>query len=327
MDNLYNKWKDFYYDGNYISLVDTAETVDVPEYNAEYVDYKALFDETKQIKSWLQQCDYLIQLAHKSNIVLSYEIGYYLIRDITEIKIILDKIFVSQNADDSVVKFCNDKDKIKTVLPQVDKFLRNLERCLFPYLFSIIENYRSDFMSVSEQIREVRNEEVIKSLSNKFKKEAEIPTKVNVVISVAILIFILGFAWIVISRELPSNQDIIALTFFYVKQFSIFALFGILLRFLFILRKEFSRLEQSYRHKEVLASSFINFQEQISKMPDSIKEEKLRLNSKLLEVTIEELGKNPIDKLDDKNKGNKDLIILENNLLEKIILKLLDKKV
>lgn len=314
MDMLYRTWVDFY--NIYRPFVDEA-----------YLDKEKSSLETKKLKEIFQHCDYILYIAKNRGIILDDEVEFFLAKEITNVKTILDKISVTDyDKNGEEIKKCNDVAQIRSATNPAKNLLKSLQNYFFPLFFQVFSEKQQHIDVIAKEIKEIRNEEVIKSLSTKFKSETKLPFIVNVVISVIILLSIGLFLYFILNRELPTSKELTELIFFYVKQSSILILFGIFLQFLFILRKEFSRLEQSYRHKEVLASSFINFQEQISKMPDSIKEEKLRLNSKLLEITIEELGKNPIDKLDDKNKGNKDLIILENNLLEKIILKLLDKK-
>ena len=56
-----------------------------------------------------------------------------------------------------------------------------------------------------------------------------------------------------------------------------------------IRRSQYQRLEQEYAHKETLAKSYINYQNQIEKL----KKDKEELSSKLLDSSIDTLSKNP----------------------------------
>ncbi len=63
-------------------------------------------------------------------------------------------------------------------------------------------------------------------------------------------------------------------------------------------RSETDRLYHEYLHKEVVANSFSKYEQQLEKLDEG--DEKCRLLNKLLESTIEAIGKNPIDALGKK---------------------------
>lgn len=320
-DVFYKKWEDYYY--RYFDVIfDRIEYVEAN--GGEHLDPKRLIKECQNLSNILSQCNNIISVAAKNKIHINHK-EYALFDDVIE-KLQKKVISYSKqtNTDEATVFLCDDKEKLAELLLDAESLHSNVREYFIPLFLNVISDYQKDIASVSEQIKEARNLEVINSLSEKFRDEKSKFELLNNFLVLIIIFILLFFIVKVTESDIGDNLESYKLVFFYLKRFSILMLFGILLAFLFRLRKENFRLSQEYRHKEVLASSFINFQEQIDKMPETVKEKKQMLNIMLFEETIRELGKNPASVLD---KPDKEFIDEKttNNIVSMLFDKLLKK--
>ncbi|SUT93096.1 Uncharacterised protein [[Actinobacillus] rossii] len=320
-DVFYKKWEDYYY--RYFDVIfDRIEYVEAN--GGEYLDPKRLIKECQNLSNILSQCNNIISVAAKNKIHINHK-ECALFDDVIE-KLQKKVISYSKqtNTDEATVFLCDDKEKLAELLLDAESLHSNVREYFIPLFLNVISDYQKDIASVSEQIKEARNLEVINSLSEKFRDEKSKFELLNNFLVLIIIFILLFFIVKVTESDIGDNLESYKLVFFYLKRFSILMLFGILLAFLFRLRKENFRLSQEYRHKEVLASSFINFQEQIDKMPETVKEKKQMLNIMLFEETIRELGKNPASVLD---KPDKEFIDEKttNNIVSMLFDKLLKK--
>lgn len=318
---FYKKWEDLYY--RYFDVIfDRLECVEAN--GGEYPETKRLIKECQNLSNILSQCNNIISVAAKNKIHINHK-EYALFDDVIE-KLQKKVISYSKqtNTDEATVFLCDDKEKLAELLLDAESLHSNVREYFIPLFLNVISDYQKDIASVSEQIKEARNLEVINSLSEKFRDEKSKFELLNNFLVLIIIFILLFFIVKVTESDIGDNLESYKLVFFYLKRFSILMLFGVLLAFLFRLRKENFRLSQEYRHKEVLASSFINFQEQIDKMPETVKEKKQMLNIMLFEETIRELGKNPASVLD---KPDKEFIDEKttNNIVSMLFDKLLKK--
>lgn len=318
---FYKKWEDLYY--RYFDVIfDRLECVEAN--GGEYPETKRLIKECQNLSNILSQCNNIISVAAKNKIHINHK-EYALFNDVIE-KLQKKVISYSKqtNTDEATVFLCDDKEKLAELLLDAESLHSNVREYFIPLFLNVISDYQKDIASVSEQIKEARNLEVINSLSEKFRDEKSKFELLNNFLVLIIIFILLFFIVKVTESDIGDNLESYKLVFFYLKRFSILMLFGVLLAFLFRLRKENFRLSQEYRHKEVLASSFINFQEQIDKMPETVKEKKQMLNIMLFEETIRELGKNPASVLD---KPDKEFIDEKttNNIVSMLFDKLLKK--
>ncbi|MDG6230525.1 hypothetical protein P9J70_03345 [Glaesserella parasuis] len=318
---FYKKWEDLYY--RYFDVIfDRLECVEAN--GGEYPETKRLIKECQDLSNILSQCNNIISVAAKNKIHINHK-EYSLFDDLIE-KLKKKVISYSEqtNTDETTVFLCDDKERLAELLLDAESLHTSIREYFIPLFLNVISDYQKDIASVSDQIKEARNLEVINSISKKFRDEKSKFGLLNVIFITAIIVTLILLIVIVMCNDIGSNLESYQLVFFYIKRFSILMLFGVLLTFLFRLRKENFRLSQEYRHKEVLASSFINFQEQIDKMPETVKEKKQMLNIMLFEETIRELGKNPASVLD---KPDKEFIDEKttNNIVSMLFDKLLKK--
>ncbi|MGX3021886.1 hypothetical protein [Ursidibacter sp. B-7004-1] len=318
---FYSKWSDYYY-RYFDSVFDDIECVKAN--GGEYLDPKRLTQECKDLSYILSQCNNIISIAAKNKIPINHK-EYSLFDDLIE-KLQKKVISYSKqtNTDETTVFLCDDKEKLAELLLDAESLHTSVREYFIPLFLNVISDYQKDIASVSDQIKEARNLEVINSISKKFRDEEIKFGKLNNCLIGVIIITLIFLIGIVMYNNIGSDLESYQLVFFYIKRFSILMLFGVLLTFLFRLRKENFRLSQEYRHKEVLASSFINFQEQIDKMPETVKEKKQMLNIMLFEETIRELGKNPASVLDKPDKEFIDEKTI-NNIVSMLFDKLLKK--
>ena len=320
-DVFYKKWEDYYY--RYLDVIfDRIECVEAN--GGKYLDPKRLIKECQNLSNILSQCNNIIAVASKNKIHINHK-EYSLFDNVIE-KLKKKVISYSKqtNTDEKTVFLCDDKEKLAELFLDAESLHTSIREYFIPLFLNVISDYQKDIASVSDQIKEARNLEVINSLSKKFRDEKSKFELLNNFLVLIIIFILLFFIVKVIESDIGDNLESYKLVFFYLKRFSILMLLGVLLAFLFRLRKENFRLEQEYRHKEVLASSFINFQEQIDKMPETVKEKKQMLNIMLFEETIRELGKNPASVLD---KPDKEFIDEKttNNIVSMLFDKLLKK--
>lgn len=318
---FYKKWEDYYY--RYFDVIfDHIECVEAN--GGEYLDPKRLIKECQNLSNILSQCNNIISVAAKNKIHINHK-EYSLFDGLIE-KLQKKVISYSEqtNIDETTVFLCADKEKLTELLLDAESLHTSIREYFIPLFLNVISDYQKDIASVSDQIKEARNLEVINSISKKFRDEKSKFELLNNFLVLVIVFVLLFFIVKIIESDIGDNLESYKLVFFYLKRFSILMLFGVLLTFLFRLRKENFRLSQEYRHKEVLASSFINFQEQIDKMPETVKEKKQVLNIMLFEETIRELGKNPASVLD---KPDKEIIDEKttNNIVSMLLDKLLNK--
>lgn len=320
-DVFYKKWEDYYY--RYFDVIfDRMECVEAN--GGEYLDPKRLIKACQNLSNILSQCNNIISVAAKNKIHINHK-EYALFDDVIEK---LQKKVISyskqRNTDEATVFLCDDKEKLAELLLDAESLHTSIREYFIPLFLNVISDYQKNISSVSDQIKEARNLEVINSISKKFRDEKIKFGKLNNCLIGVIIITLIFLIGIVMCNNIGSDLESYQLVFFYIKRFSILMLFGVLLTFLFRLRKENFRLSQEYRHKEVLASSFINFQEQIDKMPETVKEKKQILNIMLFEETIRELGKNPASVLDKPDKEFVDEKTT-NNIVSMLFDKLLKK--
>lgn len=318
---FYKKWEDYYY--RYFDVIfDHIECVEAN--GGEYLDPKRLIKECQNLSNILSQCNNIISVAAKNKIHINHK-EYSLFDGLIE-KLQKKVISYSEqtNIDETTVFLCADKEKLAELLLDAERLHTSVREYFIPLFLNVISDYQKDITSVSDQIKEARNLEVINSISKKFRDEKSKFGLLNIIFISAIIVTLILLIVIVMCNDIGSNLESYQLVFFYIKRFSILMLFGVLLTFLFRLRKESFRLSQEYRHKEVLASSFINFQEQIDKMPETVKEKKQMLNIILFEETIRELGKNPASVLDKPDKEFVDEKTT-NNIVSMLFDKLLKK--
>ncbi|MGX2968505.1 hypothetical protein ACWIW6_10735 [Ursidibacter sp. B-7004-1] len=320
-DVFYKKWEDYYY-RYFDSAFDDIECVKAN--GGEYLDPKRLTQECQDLSYILSQCNNIISVAAKNKIHINHK-EYSLFDDLIE-KLQKKVISYSKqtNIDETTVFLCDDKERLAELLLDAESLHTSIRGYFIPLFLNVISDYQKDVASVSEQIKEARNLEVINSLSKKFSNEKEKFNSASIIIIIIIAITFIIFLLIVNSSDINHNLEDYQIVYFYLKRLSIFMIFGVLIAFLFRLRKENFLLEQEYLHKEVLASSFINFQEQIDKMPETVKEKKQMLNIMLFEETIRELGKNPTSVLDKPDKEFIDEKTI-NNIVSMLFDKLLKK--
>ncbi|NEN75854.1 hypothetical protein F9B74_05880 [Pelistega sp. NLN82] len=318
-DDLYNFWKDAYQ--NYFqNLVDFEEKVVVPEDHTTYSNYQNKFPETNELKAILEECNNILRLAHKRNIILEYDISISFRLKIELLKNQIKEASKSSAYDDGYILVCNDRNQIIQWKEQAKELLTNMQSIFLPLFFEKAIEYEEKVLSDKEQIETIKNTETINKLSSKFTEVRKTTESKNLLFIGGIVIAILLFIRVLRVSSMPEYFDFYYLLSFYLKRASILILATTLLIFLMKLRKEYFNLSQHYLHKEVLSGAFINFQEQIDKLPESVKQQKQELNIKLLEVTINELGKNPLDNIEKGNK-NDDQIQFTHEILKELLAK------
>lgn len=307
--HLYQTW-DKNFRQIFLSLADFAD-----EATAERKSIKM-----QEIYSIFIKIDDIFEQIRQGSISISDNQSENIINKINNLKdTILENSTIKYVEYDNAVYVCNDDFGMDIILSYAKSFLLELYALWLPIFSQEVMGYRKEFQAEIEQIKEAKKEAVIKSLSENFGQIANANkgqhTKIVQYIILAIVLVMLALQVSAFCYT-PARYDTQYLTYFYFTKLSFLALCILVLGFLFKVRKDLFDLWAIYQHKFALTSSFISFQEQIGKLPDNT--DKQKLNTQLLEITIREMGENPILiarqlKEDDRQDGS---------LLEKIIDKL-----
>lgn len=308
--HLYQTW-DKNFRQIFLSLADFADE----EATAEIKSIKM-----QEIHSIFIKIDDIFEQIRQGSISISDNQSENIINKINNLKdTILENSTIKYVEYDNAVYVCNDDFGMDIILSYAKSFLLELYALWLPIFSQEVMGYRKEFQAEIEQIKEAKKEAVIKSLSENFGQIANANkgqhTKIVQYIILAIVLVMLALQVSAFCYT-PARYDTQYLIYFYFTKLSFLALCILVLGFLFKVRKDLFDLWAIYQHKFALTSSFISFQEQIGKLPDNT--DKQKLNTQLLEITIREMGENPILiarqlKEDDRQDGS---------LLEKIIDKL-----
>lgn len=310
---FYQKWKAYH--KNYFEFV--FDEIGYCDDEIGGANPQRASQECQRLSDLFAQCHHIIDVAARHNIDVDYREFHLLDGEIERLKDKVQSYAKPHIVEDTKIWVCKDRGELDDLAIDVEGVHTRIREYFIPLFLNVISDYQKDIASVSEQIREARNLEVIHSLSSKFKSEAEHFKSANNWFIGVIIVTLFVFFGVVACSEINQDLQDYQIVYFYLKRFSILMVFAVLLTFLFGLRKENFSLAQEYRHKEVLASSFINFQEQIDKMPEAVKEKKQILNTMLFEEVIRELGKNPAVALakPEKDVSNNDAAMSAVNFL------------